>query len=117
MIFIDSLFWESLFMAQVNLADYKNLYLQTAKEYIEKISISLDELSINSLNKEALNNLHIASHSLKSQSQVMGSMEIANICLDIENKSNDALQGAAQLNSEAVLDIKKEVKKIDEMLK
>ena len=52
-------------MAQVNLADYKNLYLQTAKEYIDKISLSLNQLSNNSSDKEALNNLHVASHSLK----------------------------------------------------
>lgn len=103
-------------MAQVNLADYKNLYLQTAKEYIYKMLVSLDQLSSNTANKDALNNLHISSHSLKSQSQVMGFTDIANICLNIENISNNALQGITQLNNEAILNIKKEVEKLGKML-
>ncbi len=89
-------------MAQVNLADYKNLYLHTAREYIDRISVCLDELVKNALDKEALNNLHIASHSLRSQSQVMGFENVAGICLGIENKSNDALQGFAQLSNETI---------------
>ena len=104
-------------MDSVNLGNYKNLYLKTAKEYIEKISISLDQLSSDILNKEALNNLHIASHSLKSQSQMMGYADIANICLNIEKTSNDRLKGISQLNIQAISDIKKSVEKLQEMLK
>lgn len=104
-------------MAQTNLSDYKNLYLQTAKEYMNKMSVSLNQLSKDVLNKEALNNLHIASHSLKSQSQVMGFANIANICLDIENESNDALQGITKINNETISEIRREVEKLGEMLK
>lgn len=104
-------------MAQTNLSDYKNLYLQTAKEYMNKMSVSLNQLSNDVLNKEALNNLHIASHSLKSQSQVMGFANIANICLDIENESNDALQGITKINNETISEIRREVEKLGEMLK
>lgn len=103
-------------MAQVDLSGYKTLYLQTAREYIDKMSVSLARLSGDSSNKEALNNLHIASHSLKSQSQVMGFTDIANICLDIEKMSDDALKGIVQLNNENILEIKRSVEKLSEIL-
>ena len=104
-------------MVKVDLSCYKNLYLQTAKEYIDKMSVSLGQLSNNVSDKDALNNLHIASHSLKSQSQVMGYEDVADICLNIEKISNDTLQGSAQLNNETIKNIKKEVEKLSEMLK
>lgn len=104
-------------MAQTNLPDYKNLYLQTAKEYVDKLSASLDNLLNNVSDKDTLNNLHIASHSLRSQSQVMGFTNIANICLKIEKISNDALQNIAQLNKETILEIRKEVDTLEEILR
>ena len=104
-------------MVKVDLSGYKNLYLQTAKEYLNKLSVSLDELSRDVSNKEALNNLHIASHSLKSQSQVMNYENVVEICLDIENVSSNALQGVIQLNNDAILNIQKEAGKLREMLK
>ena len=104
-------------MGQVDLSDYKTLYIQTAREYIGKISASLDQLSNDVLDKEALNSLHIASHSLRSQSQVMGFADIANICLSIERMADDALKGTIQLNNESIPEIKKSVAKLTEILK
>ncbi|MBF8250323.1 MAG: HPt protein [Candidatus Levybacteria bacterium] len=98
------------------MADYKNIYLQTAKEYLGKLSVSLEQLSIDVSNKNALNNLHIASHSLKSQSQVMGFADVADICLKIEKVSDDALKGNTQLNFEIVSDMKKSTEKLKEIL-
>lgn len=104
-------------MTPINLGSYKSIYIKTAKEYVDKISASLDELSSDVSNKKALNNLHISSHSLKSQSQVMGLTDIANICLNIEQVSSDALQGNTQLNNETVLDFKKKVEELDGILR
>lgn len=104
-------------MAQANLSDYKNLYLQTAKEYIFKMLVSLDQLSNDIPNKEALNDLHISSHSLKSQSQIMGFTDVSDICLNIEKISDDALKNKTQLNSQVVFDIKKSVESLEQILK
>lgn len=104
-------------MGQTDLSDYKTLYLQTAKEYVGKMLISLGQLSNDVSNREALNNLHIASHSLKSQSQVMGFNDIASICLNIEKMSDDALKGIIQLNNENILNIKKKVEELDGSLR
>ena len=93
-------------MTPIDLGSYKSIYLQTAKEYIDKMSVSLEKLENNALDKEALNNLHIASHSLKSQSQVMGFIDIANICLGIEKRSDEALKGNSQLIHRDISDIK-----------
>ena len=90
-------------MVKVDLSGYKNLYLQTAKEYLNKLSVSLDELSRDVSNKEALNNLHIASHSLKSQSQVMGFIDITVLSGAIEKKSRDILVGVAQADDKFII--------------
>lgn len=100
-------------MAQANLADYKNLYLQTAREYIDKMSVSLNQLSNNVSNKEALNSLHIASHSLKSQSQVMGFMEMTVLSGTIEKKSRDILFGIVQSDDKFIIFLKDSVNKLN----
>ena len=76
------------------------------------MSVSLEKLENNILDKEALNNLHIASHSLKSQSQVMGFTDIANICLGIEKRSDEVLKGNNQLIHKDISDIKQSVDEI-----
>lgn len=103
-------------MTNTDLSSYKSLYLQTAKEYIEKITASLGQLLSDVSNKEALNNLHIASHSLKSQSQVMGFTDIADLCLRIEKTSNDILNGIGIVDNTFKVLLKKSVDEIKEML-
>ncbi len=104
-------------MVQTNPSDYKDLYIQTAKEYINKIAVSLDQLSSDVSNKEALNNLHIASHSLKSQSQVMGYNDISQLSKSLEEISNNALLTNNLLSNDIIVDIKKSFKELEEILK
>ncbi len=104
-------------MTPIDLGSYKSIYLQTAKEYINSMFLNCDKLSNNLSDKEAINQVHISSHSLKSQSQVMGFTDIANICLNIEEMSNDALKGTVQLNTQIISGIKKSLKELEEMLK
>lgn len=99
-------------MADINLSDYKNLFLQTSRECLSKIEASLDILANDLSNREALDNLHISSHSLKSQSQVMGYTQIATSCLNLEKTSDEVLKGKNQLNPQFILDAKKIVEKI-----
>jgi len=100
-----------------DLLDYKKLYLQTAKEYLEKISSSLNQLSGNSADKEALNNLHIASHSLKSQSQVMNYNDVAEISKSLEEISNNALLTDIPLTGDVVANAKKSAEELNKILK
>ena len=99
-------------MAQVNLADYKNIYLQTAKEYIENLSASYAKLSANPQNNEAINVIHISSHSLRSQSQVMGFENIVNLSENIEKVSNDILNGIGQADDKFIVLLRDSIDKL-----
>lgn len=67
---------------------------------------SLNQLSNDVSDKEALNNLHIASHSLRSQSQVMGFTNMANLSANIEKVSNAALGGGNKINNDLIFILK-----------
>jgi len=79
-------------MASTDLSDYKNIYLQTAREYINSLSSACSRLSVNSVDNETINAIHISSHSLRSQSQVMGFSAIADLSENIEKASDDILK-------------------------
>lgn len=104
-------------MAQVKLSDYKNLYLQTAKENIDNISSSCLKLMENPSEKKEINAIHINSHSLRTKSQVMGFIDIAALAETIEKISDGALKGNVQMNNQIISEIKKSVEKLDEILK
>ncbi|MDP2637959.1 MAG: Hpt domain-containing protein [Candidatus Levybacteria bacterium] len=104
-------------MGQTDLSDYKNLYLQTAKEDSDKILASLDLLSADVLNKKALDDLHIISHSLKSKSQLMGFVDIASTSESIEKISNNALLMNSSLTDKDIIGMKESLKELKEMLK
>jgi chemotaxis protein histidine kinase CheA len=104
-------------MAPIDLGSYKSIYLKTAREYIASLLTNCSKLVSDSQNKDVLNQIHIASHSLKSQSQVMGFTDVSNACLNIEKMSDDALKGNTQLNNQTISDIKKSVGKLEEILR
>ena len=104
-------------MASTDLSDYKDLYVKTAKEYVVSLLENANRLTQNPQDKDAISAIHMSSHSLKSQSQVMGYNEIANICLSIEKSSDDVLKGNSTFNDQAVSNIKKSVEELEEILK
>ena len=104
-------------MAPTNLSDYKDLYMQTAKEYVSSLSENTSLLAQNPQDLDATKAIHMGSHSLKSQSQVMGYNDIASICLNIEKTSDAVLKGNSTFNDRAVSNIKKSVEELDEILK
>ena len=104
-------------MTTVNLADYKDIYMQTAREYLESLSKSCEKLLDNPIDKDALNQLHISSHSLRSQSQVMGYANIGNLTGVIEKTARAGLEGNVSLTNDSVMNIKRDVEELEEMLK
>ena len=100
-------------MTPIDLGRYKGIYLKTAKEYINSMFLSCDKLAINASDKEAINNLHISSHSLKSQSQVMGFVDIAAISANIEKISNDILSGVSQIDDKFITFLRKYVDELN----
>lgn len=100
-------------MAQINLSDYKNSYLESVKESINSLYMQCDKLAKNVLDKEAINNLYITSHSLKGRSQVMGFENIANLAEIIEKILNDILSGVSKINNEFIANLKNSINKLN----
>lgn len=58
-------------MKPSDIAFYKDLFVHTASDYLENLSKNLASLKEDLNNKELINNIHIAFHSLGSQSFAM----------------------------------------------
>lgn len=74
-----------------NLSDYKNSYIQTVREAMSSLQEQCCKLKDNVFDKEAINKIHIISHSLRGRSQIMGFESIANLSAGVEKFSNDIL--------------------------
>jgi chemotaxis protein histidine kinase CheA len=105
--------WDICFMGKTNLSDYKKIYLQTAKEYIGNIISSYAKLSANSADHESINTVHISSHSLRSQSQVMGYVNIAGLSEKIEKKSSEILNGVIETDAAFLSLLKESIDKLN----
>jgi len=73
-------------MPNDDLSQYKDLYIKTANEYIAKINKSLSFLSDSTQRPTAIDELYIAIHSLKGQSNVMGYEAAGTLCADVQEK-------------------------------
>ena len=89
-------------MGTINLSDYKGIYLQAAKEYSDSLLKSCDELANNPSDKKSLTQLHISSHSLRSQSEVMNYKSMSSITCEIEKISRACLEGRFILSAEII---------------
>jgi len=94
-------------MEQINLSDYKNIYLKTAKEYIDNILSGHSKLSANAQDKEAIIEIRLSVHSLKGQSQIMGFTNIVNFCEGIEAVLEKILKGVSGVDEEFLSFLKK----------
>jgi chemotaxis protein histidine kinase CheA len=100
-------------MGQTDLSSYKNVYLQTAKEYLDSIQSGYLKLSVNSQDKEAVNEIHVSAHSLGGQSQVMGFTNIVRLCANIEKVSADILDKAILIDNEFINLLKDTIEKLN----
>jgi len=72
-------------MTPIDMSAYKDLYVETAREYIETLKKNLTLLNENTTNKEAIYEMFRSYHSLKSQSHAMGYMKTAEFCKLLED--------------------------------
>lgn len=72
-------------MAKIDLNDYKALYNKTAQEYIQSLMSNVQLLEQNPASIESTDAAHLAAHSLKSQSMVMGYTTTGELCHELEN--------------------------------
>jgi chemotaxis protein histidine kinase CheA len=100
-------------MGQTDLASYKNIYLQTAREYLNSILAGYSKLTVNLQDKEAIGIIYVSSHSLGGQSQIMGFAQIVVLAGAIEKKSGDIQAGVIQADDKFIFFLKEFVDRLD----
>ncbi len=93
-------------MANVNLSDYKNLYLQTARKYIGDINACVIALESDKTKKDSIETMYISAHSLKSQSQIMTYTQTGALSGTIEALFRLVREGKQQLTDEIIKQLK-----------
>ena len=103
-------------MTSVDLSAYKDLYLQTGRQYISDMNTALTALQSDKTNKEALDTMHISAHSLKSQSQIMTYAKTGALSGTIEFLFRDIKEGKQQVTDETLTHLKDALQKISASL-
>jgi len=80
--------------------EYRDLFLAEAREYLQGLNIALLELENNPANREVLQEMFRAAHSLKGMSATMGYQQLANLTHQMENVLDFLRQGTLRANRE-----------------
>src|SRR3989338_1853905 len=80
-------------MVNLDLAKYKNLYLQTARDHIIDLKKNLALLDANPTDKQIIYEVFRLFHSLKSQNYFMGFEQTAKFCKVFEQFFRDINDG------------------------
>lgn len=89
-------------MVDIDVSQFRKLYLTTALEYAQKIEDQLKMLAVQQ-SADTVNEIFIAAHSLKSQSLIMGYTSLADASLSLE-KTYRRYKDTATEVSKAVLE-------------
>lgn len=89
-------------MTQIDLSSYRDLYLKTAKEYLEKLNHNLKILSTEPTNPEAIEEAHLCAHSIGSQSLTMQYTTTGNLARVMEHYLSQVKDKTSQLNQESL---------------
>lgn len=104
-------------MTQIDLSTYKDLYLKTANEYLDKLINSLDILKVNPADQNAIADAHLSAHSLGSQSSTMGYSSTAELARALEDFFNAIIESNQPMPTEYFPGIEETVKKIMDSIK
>lgn len=87
-------------MSSVDLSNYKDLYITTSKQQLQKIEEGIALLSGNSDSKEGFDAVYINSHSLVSKSLLMGYKQVGMLCGSMEKIFYKVKQGEYSISPE-----------------
>ena len=76
-----------------DLSQYKDLYLQTSREYLQSLNTALLKLEKAPTDGEAIEEIFRSAHTLKSQSSAMGYINTGYLCHTIEDVFYEIKQG------------------------
>jgi chemotaxis protein histidine kinase CheA len=109
-------------MTPADRAKYKTLYLQTSRQYLEKIEQALSMFLNDQHSDEDLKELFIAAHSLAGQSMVIGYTHIGEYASTLQKvveekrTSDKAVLEAIQTGVQKIADSFEEIEKNDKEL-
>ncbi len=91
-------------MGDVDIHDarFKALYLQTAREYVGKLTDNFRTLLSGNTNRDVIKEIRINAHSLKGQSAVCGYSSIQDVSLLIETVAKEVLEDHKEISSEQI---------------
>ena len=100
-------------MANVDLSDYKTLYIQTARKYIGDMNTAVVQLGMDMTKKEAIESMYISGHSLKSQSQIMTYVQTGALSGTIEMLFKLVREGKQPLTTDIMVELKETLVKLE----
>jgi two-component system, chemotaxis family, sensor kinase CheA len=95
---------------------YKSLYLQTSWGYLNMLQKNIAFLRINQKNMSAIEASHLAAHSLKSQSYLMGFNQIGKLSGQMEQIFKAAKENTTQIAQDVLVIMTSVLKKIHDSL-
>lgn len=99
-----------------DLATFKTLYIQTAKENIQKVKNGLNVLAQNSTDEKAIEEVFRNSHTLKSKSYVMGQKQIGDLAKSIEDTFYQVKNKTIVLSQEMIATITSQATQTETLL-
>lgn len=103
-------------LSQDDVLKYKKLYVQTAKNYLENMQLNISYLLKGEQIQEAIKQVHIDAHSLKSQSQMMGYDNFSKISEIIEFLFNRDEKENIQVPNEVLIKIQSDISRLMDSL-
>ncbi len=101
----------------IDLHEYKQLYLQTSQELLDSIVIGLNDLKNDLNNSASCTEIHRSAHSLKSQSLVMGYIQIGLAGKALEQFFLSAKEKKIVINTQHISRISTLIQEMAESLK
>jgi len=93
-------------MDKIDLLSFKGLYLETAREYIDKIEASIEVLLKQPENPDAIMNIYISAHSLGSQSTLTNYKNMEGVCGVIEHIFLKVKEGNLKISEDLLTALK-----------
>jgi chemotaxis protein histidine kinase CheA len=85
-----------------DLSEFKQLYNQTANEYLQKLQNGIVAVKANPTDHDVMKVMHLSAHSLKSQSLVMGYTSIGHLCALLEKTFASVLDQTLTFSDEII---------------
>ena len=101
---------------QIDYTKFKDLYLQTAQEYVDQLTQGIHSLSENISDLQKIPSLHIAAHSLKGQSLAIGFPMVGRLSYILEKVFYGVKGNTFTLSPDLVQLMQESVSKIEESL-